>query len=51
MDNIHPIPLDAFVEFLAGVTPFAGVDVGFGQRNFSDHNVRFYCHGRQHPIK
>ena len=51
MPDIHPIALDALVEFFARVAPPAGIDIGLGQRDLLDSDVLFSCHGCKHPIE
>ena len=51
MDTIHAVPLHALVEFLAGITTFAGIDVCLGQGDLFNKNIRILCHGCKHPVK
>jgi len=49
--NVHPVALDALVEFLARVAPPAGIDICLDERDLLDRDVRLGGHGGKRPVK
>ena len=51
MVDIHAITLHAFIQFLARIAPFTGIDIGIRQRNFLNDYILVSAHPVQYPVQ
>jgi hypothetical protein len=51
MVDIHAITLHAFIQFLARIAPFTGIDIGIRQRNFFNDYILVSAHPVQYPVQ
>jgi hypothetical protein len=51
MIGIHAITLHAFIQFLARIAPFAGIDIGIRQGNFFNDYILVSAHPAQYPVQ
>eukprot|EP00825_Cyclidium_porcatum_P008112 TRINITY_DN14050_c0_g1_i2.p1 TRINITY_DN14050_c0_g1~~TRINITY_DN14050_c0_g1_i2.p1 ORF type:complete len:207 (+),score=14.03 TRINITY_DN14050_c0_g1_i2:107-727(+) len=49
--DVHPVPLDALVQLLAGITAPADIDICLGEGNLLDFNIRIFAQGCEHPVQ
>lgn len=51
MEGVHVVPLDAFIQDLAGVAAPAGVDRDLVEGHLLDGDIRLFGHGSEDPVK